>query len=174
MLSRAGRFAEAEATANRALDRAPLDWHTYFLRAGARACLGRNLEALADFRRARTLEPHYAGVPFEEGKFWLQTQPALALTVWREALRRINSPEDEALYGAMLAAAPDDVEFRNRLFALAQERPALQLQWFQFVSPTEAQTQFNTISAAADRLTPAQRATFQKRAAEIGESSTPR
>jgi O-antigen ligase len=173
ILSRASRFAEAEATANRALDRAPLDWHIYFLRAGARACLGHNLEALADFRRARTLEPHYAGVPFEEGKFWLQTQPALALTVWREALRRVDSPEDEALYGAMLAAAPDDVEFRTGLFALAQERPSLQLQWFQFVSPTEARTQFDAISAVADRFTSTQRAAFQKRAAEIGVASTP-
>ena len=65
------------------------------------------------------------------------------------------------------------MSLRNRLFALVQDRPALQLQWFQFVPPMEARAQFNTIFAAADRFTSAQRATFQKRAAEIGVSSTP-
>ena len=174
MLSQAGRFAEAEAAAGRALVRAPLDWRAFFTRAGARACRGRVLEGLADFRRARTLEPHYAGVPFEEGRFWMQSQPALALTVWREALRRVQTPEDEELYRAMLAAAPDNADFRTQLLALAQSRPPLQLEWFHVAPPAEARAQFEKISAAAERCTPAQRAVFQRRVAEIGAIPAPR
>ena len=170
----AGRFSEAESAANRAILRAPLDWKMYFTRAGARACEGRTLEALADFRRARTLEPHYTGLPFDEGHFWLQGQPMLALTVWREALRRAHAPEEEELFGAMLVDAPDSEAFRAQLFALASDRPALQLQWFRFVPPPEARVQFKVISASVEHLTPVQRATFRKRAEDIGLStSTP-
>jgi tetratricopeptide (TPR) repeat protein len=172
-LLQAGRFAESEAAADRALARAPLDWRAYFTRAGARACEGKTLEAVGDFRRARTLEPNYAGLPLDEGLFWLQSQPMLALNVWRLALRRVRSPEDEELYGAMLAAAPDDANFRNALFTLAHGRPALEVQWFQFVPPAEARTQWETIFGSIERLTPAQRATFEKRAAEIGVTATP-
>lgn len=172
-LLQAGHFTEADVAADRALARAPLDWKAYFTRAGARACEGKTLEALADFRRARTLEPHYAGVPFDEGQFWLQSQPMLALNVWRLALRRLHSPDDEELYEAMLGAAPDDANFRTELFALAQGRPALQVKWFQTAPPAEARSEWKTISGSIDRLTPAQRATFQKRAAEIGASATP-
>jgi hypothetical protein len=171
-LLQANRFSEAESAANRAILRAPLDWKVYFTRAGARACEGRTLEALADFRRARTLEPHYIGLPFDEGHFWLQSQPMLALTVWREALRRAHSPEDEEIYGAMLADAPDNEAFRAQLFALASDRPVLQLQWFRFVPPPEARSQFKAITASAEHLTPAQRATFQKRAEELGLSTS--
>lgn len=173
LLSRGGRYPEAELAADRALVRAPLAWHAYFTRGGARACQGRNLEALADFRRARTLEPHYAGVPFEEGRFWLQTQPLLALTVWGEALRRLPSPEDEALYGAMLGDAPDDAEFRAALLNLAHGRPALRLQWFLFVPPAEARPLFDTFAEEAGHYTPAQRSAFERRAGEIGASPRP-
>jgi tetratricopeptide (TPR) repeat protein len=173
LLLHTGRFAEAQAAADRALVRAPLDWRVYFTRAGARACRGQTLEALADFRRARTLEPHYAGLPLDEGRFWLQSQPALALTVWREALRRVHSPEEEEIYGQMLTAAPDNAGFRAQLLALAENRPVLQVQWFRFVPPAEARPQFNKISADAQRCTPAQRAAFQRWAEEIGASPPP-
>jgi tetratricopeptide (TPR) repeat protein len=172
-LSQAGRFADAEAAADRALVRAPLDWRAYFARAGARACRGRTLEALADFRRARTLEPHYAGLPFEEGRFWLQRQPALALTVWREVLRRLSPPDDEPLYGAMLGAAPDNAAFRAELLAMAQDRPVLQLDWFEFAPPVEARSHLEMIADAVRQGTPAQRAAFQRRANEIAGAVPP-
>ncbi|MDR3406318.1 MAG: O-antigen ligase family protein [Chthoniobacter sp.] len=164
--SRAGRFADAEAAADRALAHAPLDWRAYFARGGTRACLGKTLAALADFRRARVLEPHYAGVPNEEGRFWLQAQPALALTAWREAVRR--SPDDESLYGGMLDAAPNNPEFRAQLLAIAQNHPALQLAWFRSAPPAEARAHLEMIAAAVRQGTPAQRAAFQQRAEEIG------
>jgi hypothetical protein len=172
-LMKSERFGEAEAAADRALLRAPLDWKMYFTRAGARACEGKTLEALADFRRARTLEPHYTGLALDEGRFWLQCQPMLALNVWSQGLQRLHTPEDEAFYDAMLGAAPDDVNFRAALFTLTRGRPALQLQWFRAVPPAEARAQWETISASADRLTPAQLAAFQKRKDDLGLPATP-
>jgi O-antigen ligase len=166
-------FAEAEQVASRALARAPLDWGAYFTRAGSRACRGRILEALADFRRARHLEPHYAGLPLAEGQFWVQNEPMLALVAWHEALRRSRPPEDEGIYGVMLADAPDDVQFRARLLALAQGRLSLQLQWLQCVPLAEARTHLEEISAAVQRGTPAQRAAFQRRAEEVGGAPAP-
>lgn len=165
----AGMYAQAEASADLALERAPLAWHVYFTRAGAKACLGHPLEALADFRRARTLEPHYVGVPFEEGLFWLQTRPALTLSVWHEAIRRLSPAEDEAIYGAMLSAAPDNANFRAQLLAMVQDRPELQLQWFQCAPAAEARAHQEAITTVAQRCTPAQRAAFQRRVKELGD-----
>jgi tetratricopeptide (TPR) repeat protein len=167
-LSQAGQFAKAEAAATRALRRAPLNWSAYFTRAGARACAGHTLEALADFRRARLLEPHYAGVPLEEGRFWASRTPALALPAWREALRRVSPPEDEAIFGAMMAAAPDDAAFRAELLAMAHDRPALQLEWFQAAPAAEGLAHFTEISAAGGAWDAGQRAAFQRHAIEIG------
>jgi hypothetical protein len=162
-------FAEAEEVATRALVRAPLDWRIYFTRAGARACRNETLEAVADFRRARRLEPHYAGLPLSEGQFWIASQPGLALIAWREALHRAPPPGDGDLYGTMLGAAPNDPGFRARLLALAQDRPVLQLKWFQAAPPVEARAQLARLSAAAQHWPPEQRALFQRRAEEIAE-----
>lgn len=168
----AGNFAQAEVLSDRALAQAPLDWRVYFTRAGAKACQGFRLDALADFRRARILEPHYAGLPFEEGQFWLQTQPALTLSVWRDAIRRFPSYGDETIYGAMLSAAPDNAEFRAQLLAMVHDYPALRLQWFRCAPAPEARERWKMISADVDRLTPVQRAALQKHAEEIGAGTT--
>jgi hypothetical protein len=167
-LSQAQRFEEAEEAANHALVRTPLDWSLYFTRAGERALRGRTLEALADFRRAGMLEPHYAGVPLAEGEFWAPIQPALALNAWREALQRAQPPEDEGLYGAMLGAAPNDAQFREQLLLLAQRRPALQLVWFQAAPPVEAKAHSEIIIEAASHFSPEQRDAFERRVSEIG------
>jgi tetratricopeptide (TPR) repeat protein len=169
----AGNFARAEIAADRALSRAPLDWNAYFARAGARACEGKTLEAVADFRRARVLEPHYAGLPLEEGRFWLQTQPGLALVAWREALRRARPPLDGEVFGQMLGSATT-TPLREQLLALAHDRPALQLAWFQAAPPEEARSHLQEISVAGQAWTPAQRAAFQRRVDEIvGASGKP-
>jgi tetratricopeptide (TPR) repeat protein len=172
-LSQAQQFEKAEAAADRALRRAPLDWRVYFTRAGARAVRGRTLEALADFRRASQLEPHFTGVPFAEGMFWVPIQPALAVNAWRETIRRAPPPEDEALYDAMLDAAPNDAGFRAQMLLLAQGRPPLQLRWFQVAPPAEAKAHSETIAAVASQFSPAQRQAFEHRANEIGSDPSP-
>ncbi len=166
-LSRAGHFPEAIATANRALRRAPLEWRAWFIRAGADASLGKPLEALADFRRARFLEPHFAGVPMEEGRFWLRSQPALALQAWREALRRLRPPHDEPVFAQMFQLAPDSAEFRAGLLELAAGRPALQVTWFRLAPAGEAMAHREEIGKAAELCDKKHREEFGRRVAEL-------
>jgi tetratricopeptide (TPR) repeat protein len=167
-LAHAGRYTDAEDAANRALARAPLDWAVYFTRAGERASRGRILEAVADFRRARMLEPHYVALPLEEGRFWVKTQPGLAWNAWHEAIRRAKPPEDESAYNIMLDASPNNAAFRAQMLALAHGRPPLQVQWFQAAPPAEAREHLDEIAAAAAQCSPAQRAAFERKAAGIG------
>jgi len=89
----------------RALEWAPLDWQIYFVRALAEFGKGSTAPAaLADFRRARFLEPNAYELPFEEGKVWLSSRPTLAVTAWREALRRAGTHRAE-IYDSMLSLA---------------------------------------------------------------------
>ena len=166
-LSRAGHFAEATQRARRAIERAPLDWRPYFTRAGALACSGKMIGAVEDFRRARLLEPHYAMVPLEEGRFWSRRQPELALAAWREALRRVATPEDGNIFSTMLGAAPNDAAFRARLLELAAGRDALLIDWFLGVPAGEARPHAAEFAPLAARSDPRRRAAFARRAAEM-------
>jgi tetratricopeptide (TPR) repeat protein len=99
-------FRETMERATRALGWAPLRWQLYFLRAlgeaGSRSAVA---QAVDDFRRARFLEPNLYEVPYQEGNVWVNAnQPTLALTAWREALRRAGN-QRPVVYAAMLAIA---------------------------------------------------------------------
>lgn len=103
--NRGHQFRDAISLANRGLQWAPLDWKLYFIRALARIGLRQPpVRALEDFRRARFLEPNAYQLPLEEGKAWLGSQPILAITAWREALRRVG-PKREGLFSQMLSSA---------------------------------------------------------------------
>lgn len=105
--NRGHRYEEAISVADRGLRWAPLDWQLYFIRATARLGLRQQqASALADFRRARFLEPSGFELPFEEGKAWLGSRPTLALTAWREALRRRRS-DAAGLYSQMFPLATE-------------------------------------------------------------------
>ncbi len=111
---RGHRFEEAVEFADRGLKWAPLDYQLYFLRGRARIGAHQpQSEAVADFRRARFLEPSGYQLPFEEGKAWLGTQPNLALTAWREALRR-RTTDPNGIYSLMFPLA---LEYDNRVLA---------------------------------------------------------
>ena len=104
--NRGQNFVETVALTDRALGWAPLDWELYFLRALGK--IGRKWpsDAVDDFRRARYLEPNAIDLPFQEGIAWMPTRPILAVTAWREALRRAG-PQRAELYAAMLRTAKD-------------------------------------------------------------------
>jgi tetratricopeptide (TPR) repeat protein len=172
-LSQAERYADSEAAANRALARAPLDWRVYFTRAGERASRGLILEAVADFRRARTLEPTYAQIPLDEGLFWRTVQPGLALDAWSEAVHRLLPPEDEDIYNVILNEAPDSPPFREQLLKMAHGRPALQLRWFQFVPAAEARAHLEEIAAVSAQFSPAQSDAFEHRMRELSAPAPP-
>jgi tetratricopeptide (TPR) repeat protein len=152
-LSHAGRFAEAGAVASHALERAPLNWRLYFTRAGARACAGKPLEALGDFRRVRFLEPH------------------LAFSAWKEALQREPAPGGREIYQVMWAAAPDDADSRRALLELAKGRPDLELAWFLAAPPAEARRELDRISNLQEFWDADQMAAFRMRAAALREIS---
>ncbi len=99
------QYQETIAHTSRGLQWAPLDWELYFLRAlGRIGAKGQTAQALDDFRRARFLEPISYEVPYQEGMAWMPAQPILAVTAWREALRRAG-PERASLYDRMLSSA---------------------------------------------------------------------
>lgn len=103
--TRGHRYKEALALLDRALTWAPLDWQLYFSRGVARIGDRQPLtNALADFRRARFLEPNAWELPFAEGQVWLGVQPTYALSAWREALRRRLS-DPGGLYRQMFPLA---------------------------------------------------------------------
>jgi len=97
-------FSETIALTTRALQWAPLDWQLYSARAIAEVELKQTQSAVDDFRRARFLEPITYGVPLAEGNAWLPYRPMLAVTAWREALRRAGPLRSEA-YTSMLSDA---------------------------------------------------------------------
>jgi tetratricopeptide (TPR) repeat protein len=104
--NRGQNFVETVALTDRALRWEPLDWQLYFLRALGK--IGRKWpsDAVDDFRRARYLEPNAVDLPFQEGMVWMPTRPIIAMTAWREALRRAG-PERAELYATMLRTAKD-------------------------------------------------------------------
>ncbi|HEU5246476.1 MAG TPA: O-antigen ligase family protein [Candidatus Udaeobacter sp.] len=101
---REGNFSETIALTTRALRWAPLDWQLYLTRAVAEVELSRTADAIDDFRRARFLEPIAYEVPLAEGNAWLPYRPMLAVTAWREALRRAG-PLRAEVYASMLSDA---------------------------------------------------------------------
>jgi len=101
---REGNFSEIRALTTRALRWAPLDWQLYSARAIAEVELKQMTNAVDDFRRARFLEPIAYEVPLTEGNAWLPYRPVLAVTAWREALRRAG-PLRPGVYTSMLSDA---------------------------------------------------------------------
>jgi O-antigen ligase len=99
-----GNFSETIALTIHALQWAPLDWQLYFARAIAEVELKQTQNAVDDFRRARFLEPIAYEVPLVEGNAWLPYRPMLAVTAWREALRRAGPLRSE-VYTSMLSDA---------------------------------------------------------------------
>jgi len=102
--NRGRNFAETISLTTRALLWAPLDWQLYFLRAIAEVAEKQPDTALDDFRRARFLEPNGFELPLAEGNAWLPSQPILAVTAWREALRRAG-PRRAEIFSIMLTDA---------------------------------------------------------------------
>jgi hypothetical protein len=174
--NRGRNFTETIQRATRALGWAPLRWPLYFLRAlgkvGARLPAS---EAVADFRRARFLEPNLYEVPFEEGNVWVSvSQPALALTAWREALRRAG-PQRAEVYGRMLAVARQSsprVHEGLEEFGMVHHDLALIFLEHSGGAPFMAALQrFREHDPRLETFTPQERLTFFKHWAERGDAA---
>lgn len=137
-LADARDFPGARAAADRAVARAPLSWQACYVRGAIAANEGRAMAAMADFRRARLLEPHHVTVPLEEAQVWLRLVPALALPAWEDALRRGGPEREVELFHGMIGAA-SDATMRARLLALTEGRPELRRLWLEKVPREEAE-----------------------------------
>src|SRR6266568_901281 len=102
--NRERNFPETVAVTTKALEWGPLEWELYFSRAVAESEMKQTETALADFRRARFLEQISYEIPLAEGNVWLASQPVLAATAWREALRRAG-PDRAGVFSSMLSKA---------------------------------------------------------------------
>lgn len=124
----AGNYAVAATHAQRAIQWAPLDWEPYYQRAVATALGGGDWQAaLADFRRARFLNPTTADLPFKEGLVWLKVHPSLVLSAWQEALNRCAETR-AGLYENMLSTTGTaSGEIRAALWELADGNNPLTL-----------------------------------------------
>ena len=108
---------EALARLNQLILLAPLQWDLYYRRGLLRLALNHGSSgALADFGRARVLEPNNATICLEEGNLWLRHDPALAIIPWREFVRRRN---DSWSYSYVLGLSRDYPALVQRLLPSA-------------------------------------------------------
>lgn len=125
------QFSDTIAHADAGLHWAPLDWQLYFARALGELGTKRPAEALDDFRRARFLEPNSFEVPYQEGLAWVTRDPSLAVSAWRETLRR-SGPQAAELFSRMLSIADGfSPPLRKMLEEYAGSRPELALAYLE-------------------------------------------
>jgi O-antigen ligase len=170
-------YAGVLASIDQALTWAPLDWSLHFARGAANIHLRDNPEtALADFRRARYLDPFMADLPYTEAKLWLAAgQNDLAVNALAEACRRepIHAP---GLIGDIFqAAAPNNMAFHDALSAMTGNDPALEAAFLEQTTPPESVGCIaERVAADPDlrRLDDAQKVRFFQLWAQRGDVST--
>jgi len=127
-------FGETIALTTLGLGWAPLDWQLYLARAIAEVEQQQTTNAVADFRRARFLEPIAYEVPLAEGNAWLPYRPAFAITAWREALHRAG-PLRAQVYATLLSdASLKNSEISSALEAIGLSEHDLALPYLNRVS----------------------------------------
>lgn len=84
-----GANAQSLALFDEAIRLAPMQYRLYFARAQVRLKLNAPTdEILADFSRARALEPNDTDMCYREGLLWLDHRPEFAIIPWREIIIR--------------------------------------------------------------------------------------
>ena len=127
-------FVQAIRLTTRAFTWAPLDWQLYFVRALAEVGERQPVQALDDFRRARFLEPNSYDVPLAEGNAWLSSQPSLAPTAFREALRRARSRRRDVYSGMLNTESLQNPEVAQILEQVGLSQPDLALAYLSNVA----------------------------------------
>jgi O-antigen ligase len=132
--NRERNFTDTIALTTRALQWAPLDWELYLARAVAEVELQQTTNAVDDFGRARFLEPTAYEVPLAEGNAWLPYRPVLAVTAWREALRRARTLRPQVYAGMLGDASLKDLEVSSTLEAIGLSEHDLVLPYLNRIS----------------------------------------
>ncbi|MEY2538753.1 MAG: hypothetical protein QOG67_2493 [Verrucomicrobiota bacterium] len=127
--NRSRNFRETIEVTTRAIDWAPLDWQLYFYRGLAEVAVNKTPDALGDFRRARFLEPIAYELPVAEGNAWLSSQPILAATAWRDALRKAGPHRPEVFASMLTNATLRNPEVGHILQEVGLSQPDLALSY---------------------------------------------
>jgi len=116
------------------IDRQPLNWRAYHLRAVTILTDTADVAAAAaDFERARFVEPTRGLVPLEEGLAWIPYDRNRTLTAWREVFKRGVAKKEEA-YQRMLAAAAEDGELLTNLAEISHLDRAFRFEYLRTLS----------------------------------------
>lgn len=106
------------------VDLQPLDWRAYFERAKRTLLLGGNQsEAVADFERARFVEPISGEVTFEEGLVWLEYDIERTVSAWEATLTRELADKD-ATFLRMLGYKETSPNITDGLARLSDSAPS--------------------------------------------------
>lgn len=151
------RFEDALALASGGLSWAPLDWKLRYYRGAALAYLGREVEAVPEFRLARRLEPNYPNLAYDEGRLWVYHGMSHVAEAWREVLRR-DPARVKYWFGEMLRLAEGKPELRSILRDLAAGNTGLRLQWIGAAEGPEFEKCLEEWRVADPRLTNLQQA----------------
>lgn len=135
-----------------ALQSAPLDWETYYLRGATEVAMHQWLDALGDFRRANLLEPQLQKVPVEEGALWLAYNPPLAIQAWQEALDRCRPEERAALFSGLLKTSVGSRAVIDRMSAIAEGNIDLELAYLSFADPEKCSELISKLRPQAEKL----------------------
>jgi tetratricopeptide (TPR) repeat protein len=106
-----------------------LDWQLYFYRGLAEVAVNKTPDALGDFRRARFLVPIAYELPVAEGNAWLSSQPILAATAWRDALRKAGPHRPEVFASMLTNATLRNPEVGHILQEVGLSQPDLALSY---------------------------------------------
>jgi hypothetical protein len=138
----AGDPAAAIAATNAVMKVRPMRWWPYYQQARAELTLNDDQAgALADFRRARYLEPTWAGLPFQEGYLWAPYDPALAYAAWREAVQR-DSEVPEGTWHSIAEALRGLPDGEDYLSNLSRTSPKFRYEYLMGAAPARFLTEW--------------------------------
>jgi tetratricopeptide (TPR) repeat protein len=151
--------------ATKALRWAPMDWQLYYDLAVAESLYSEKSipAAMADFQRARFLQPTVTDLPYNEGVVWLHVRPALVFQAWKAALQQYGPSDQSPLFDTMMQAVTDNPESLPTLERLAGDNVALQLIYCKYAPRKEAAQMIQEIldaDPALGKLSDDQKKTF--------------
>jgi len=166
-----GNATAALAAADSLIAVRPMRWEPYYDRARAELTINGDQDAaLQDFRRARFLEPTWAGLPYKEGMLWVNYDPALAYAAWREALQ-LNDNVPDGTWHRIWGALKDVPGGDDYLSNLSKTRPEYRYEYLMSVAPerfaAEWQEELAFDPLLAKYQDPVQRQSLLERWAEL-------
>jgi hypothetical protein len=112
-------WEQVDELTSTALNCAPMNWSLRVDRGYAKVHQKKWLQAIADFRCALVLEPKLTVVPYEVGRAWTGVSVPMAVSAWRECLRRSREDERSEYYGQILDSSAQDPRFLEPALRLA-------------------------------------------------------